>query len=309
VKPTRVLVTGSAGQVGVDLVDTLNGTTPPGGDDGFLPDAQRVGSDEFAVLGLARRDLDIADREALSRAVSASRPDVIVNLAAYTQVDRAETQRDDCFAVNAVATESLSLAAQDVGAHLITISTDYVFDGEKGEGYVEEDITNPLNVYGASKRAGELACSDTDTIVRTSWVMGVRGKNVIHVIAQRAASGETVRFVDDQMGTATMASDLARALVTFIRVRPGGIWHVANTGATTWFDIAAFVGTSLGRGEEFVTAISTIDLDPAPPATRPQRSDLVTKKWADGGWTALPEWRDGITRLLSARTANSGLRS
>lgn len=306
--PTRVLVTGSAGQVGVDLVDTLSGATPPGGDEGFLPDAQRVESDEFAVLGLTRHDLDITDRDALSRAVSASRPDVIVNLAAYTQVDRAETERDVCFDVNAVATESLSLAARDVGAHLITISTDYVFDGEKGDGYVEDDVTNPLNVYGASKRAGELVCSETDTIVRTSWVMGVRGKNVIHVIAQRAESDATVRFVDDQMGTATMASDLARALVTLIRVRPGGVWHVANTGATTWCDIARFVGGSLGRGDEFVTAISTSDLDPAPLATRPRRSDLITQKWIDGGWLALPEWRDGITRLLSARTASSELR-
>jgi dTDP-4-dehydrorhamnose reductase len=309
VNPTRVLVTGSAGQVGVDLVDTLGGSTPPGGDEDFLPDGRRVESDEFAVLGLSRHDLDITDRDALTRAVSASRPDVIVNLAAYTQVDRAETQREACFNVNATATESLSLAAKEVGAHLITISTDYVFDGEKGDGYVEDDITNPLNVYGASKRAGELACSEADTIVRTSWVMGVRGKNVIHVIAQRATSGETVRFVDDQMGTATMASDLARALVTFIRARPGGVWHVANTGATTWCDIATFVGASLGRDDEFVTAIATVDLDPAPLATRPRRSDLVTQKWADGGWRALPEWRDGITRLLSGRTANSELRS
>jgi dTDP-4-dehydrorhamnose reductase len=309
VKPTRVLVTGSAGQVGVDLLDTLSGATPSGGDEGFLPDGRRVESDEFAVLGLTRHDLDITDRDALSRAVSASRPDVIVNLAAYTQVDRAEREREVCFNVNALATESLSLAAQDVGAHLITISTDYVFDGEKGEGYVEDDITNPLNVYGASKRAGELACSEADTVVRTSWVMGVRGKNVIHVIAQRATSGESVRFVDDQMGTATMASDLARALVTFIRVRPGGMWHVANTGATTWCDIARFVGTSLGRGDEFVTAIATRDLDPAPLATRPRRSDLSTQKWSDGGWRALPQWRDGITRLLAGRTANSELLS
>jgi dTDP-4-dehydrorhamnose reductase len=118
-----------------------------------------------------------------------------------------------------------------------------------------------------------------------------------------------VRFVDDQMGTATMASDLARALVTFIRVRPGGMWHVANTGATTWCDIARFVGTSLGRGDEFVTAIATRDLDPAPLATRPRRSDLSTQKWSDGGWRALPQWRDGITRLLAGRTANSELLS
>ena len=115
----------------------------------------------------------------------------------------------------------MSHAARDVGARLITISTDYVFDGTKGSAYVEYDETNPLNVYGASKREGELHCSSFDTVVRTSWVMGVRGKSVAHVIADRALSGATVRFVNDQMGTVTAASDLARALVTFVRESPG----------------------------------------------------------------------------------------
>ena len=174
----------------------------------------------------------------------------------------------------------MSLAAKERGAHLIAISTDYVFDGNKGGAYVEEDATNPLNVYGASKRAGELLCSSDDTVVRTSWVMGVRGKNVAHVIAERALSGETVRFVNDQTGTVTVASDLARVLATLVRERPGGLWHVANTGTTTWFDVAHYIGEILGRGDGFATAIATADLDPAPLATRPIRSDLSIEKFA-----------------------------
>ena len=300
-RATRVLVTGAAGQVGVDLVDTLAGVTPLGGDDGFQPDGHRVEHGEFEVLGLTRRELDVTDRDALIRVVTASRPDVIVNLAAYTAVDRAETQVDACNAVNATAVASWSQAAMDVGAHLITISTDYVFDGAKGGAYVEDDVTNPLNVYGASKRAGEVSCSDTDTIVRTSWVMGVRGKNVVHVIAERARAGERVRFVDDQMGTVTLASDLARALVTLVRTRPGGVWHVANTGATTWFEIAQFTGRSLGRDDDFATPISTDELDPVPLATRPARSDLDTQKWVGHDWQALPAWRAGVGRLLIGR--------
>jgi dTDP-4-dehydrorhamnose reductase len=202
--------------------------------------------------------------------------------------------------VNATGTANLSDAAHDTGAHLIAISTDYVFDGRKGASYVEDDATNPLSVYGASKRGGELACRPEDTIVRTSWVMGVRGKNVVHVIADRATAGETVRFVRDQTGTVTVASDLARALVTLTRVRPGGIWHVANTGTTTWYDIAAFVGHVLGRGDDFATAILTSDLSPAPLAHRPERSDLDTTKWCSR-FTALPDWTDGVERLVRDR--------
>ncbi|MGA2294195.1 MAG: dTDP-4-dehydrorhamnose reductase [Acidimicrobiales bacterium] len=296
----RVLVTGSAGQVGVDLTDTLVGLTPLGGDGQFQPDREKVQDGEFDVVGLTRHDLDVTNRDAVFRAFQAARPDVVVNLAAYTAVDRAEIEVPECYAVNAIAVESFSQAAREVDAHLITISTDYVFDGEKASAYVEDDAMNPLNVYGASKRAGELTCTSRDTIVRTSWVMGARGKNVMRLIAARARSGEHVRFVDDQMGTVTLASDLARALVTLVRERPGGVWHVANTGATTWFELARFAGQSLGRDDHFATPIATSDLDPAPLAARPPRSDLDTKKWSAQGWLALPAWQRGVERLLDA---------
>src|SRR5674476_934471 len=165
------------------------------------------------------------------------------------------------------------MEANDAGAHVLNITTNYVFDGVKGAAYVEEDDANPLNVYGGSKLAGELLCSDEDTVVRTSWVMGVRGKNVLHVIAERAASGASVRFVNDQTGTVTLAADLARALVTMVRQRPGGVWHVANTGTTTWFDVATFAGTVLGREEGFASAIATSDLDPCLLYTSPSPRD------------------------------------
>jgi len=297
---TRVLVTGAAGQVGVDLVDVLSGITPLGGDAGFQPDSTTVGENEFEVLGLSHHDLDITNRDAVMKAVETARPDVIVHLAAYTAVDKAQTDRDNCFLVNAQGAESLSLAAKQYGSHLIAVSTDYVFDGNKGSAYEVDDQTNPLGVYGASKLLGEQLCSSDDTIVRTSWVMGVRGKNVLHVIADRALNGETVRFVDDQTGSVTVASDLARALATMVRSRPGGIWHVANTETTTWFEVAKFAGEVLGRGNEFATAIKTSDLSPAPLATRPVRSDLSTKKW-NNSFEPLPNWHDAVTRLLNDR--------
>jgi dTDP-4-dehydrorhamnose reductase len=307
-RPVRVLVTGAGGQVGVDLVDTLHGVIPPGGDGGFSPDEHPVASDEFEVLGFNHHELDVADRSAVMSAVGATRPDVIIHLAAYTAVDRAQAERDQCFSVNAVGTESMSLAALEVGAHLICVSTDYVFDGTKGSAYFELDATNPLNVYGESKRAGEQLCSNDDTIVRASWVMGVRGKNVVHVMAERALAGESVRFVNDQMGTVTAASDLSRALVTLARERLGGIWHVANSEPTTWFDIATYVGEVLGRSTDFATAISTAELSPAPLAIRPARSDLSTEKFSRS-WSPLPDWHDGVARLVRDRAHRAGLSS
>jgi dTDP-4-dehydrorhamnose reductase len=295
-----VLVTGAGGQVGQDLLDVLTGTTPLGGDGNFQPDAQPVADDEFEVIGVTHHELDVSDRDAVMRALSLTRPDVVVHLAAYTAVDRAESEVDACYAVNERGTENVSLGAGENGAHLIAISTDYVFDGTKGAAYVENDEPHPLNVYGASKRAGELACTSDDSVIRTSWVMGVRGKSVVHTIADRAASGASVRFVDDQMGTVTASSDLARALVAFVRERPGGLWHVANTGATTWYDIATYVGQLLGREDQFATPINSSELTGSQVAIRPARSDLDTAKYA-ARWKALPEWRDGVERLVRSR--------
>jgi len=299
-RPTRILVTGAGGQVGVDLVDILHGDSPLGASTTYSPDGRDVDDDEFEVLALTHHDLDITDCDRVMAALRATRPDVVIHLAAYTAVDRAETDEATCFAVNAAGTGHLSEAAHETGAHLVAVSTDYVFDGRKGTSYVEDDVTNPLSVYGASKRDGELLCRAEDTIVRTSWVMGVRGKNVVHIIAERAATGQAVRFVNDQTGTVTVASDLARSLVTMARARPGGTWHVANTGTTTWYDIADFVGRTLGRGDDFATPILTSDLSPAPLAHRPERSDLNTAKWnAQHG--PMPEWTDGVGRLVRDR--------
>lgn len=293
----RVLVTGARGQVGVDLLDVLRGALPPGGDDVYQPDDRPIEAGEFDVIGLTHDDLDVGDADAARRAVAEAQPEVIVHLAAYTAVDRAEGDAAACFRVNAGGTAALSDAAREFGAHLVAVSTDYVFDGQKGDAYLEDDAPDPLNVYGASKLAAERACRPEDTLVRTSWVMGVRGRSVVQVIAQRALTGETVRFVTDQTGTVTVAADLARALATLVRERPGGLWHVANAPATTWYDVAKFVGATLGRPEGFAFPITTEELSPAPAARRPLRSDLDTSKWASR-WRGLPPWQQGLTRLV-----------
>ncbi len=296
--PTRVLVTGANGQVGVDLVDALAGRTPPGGDASFAPDGRPVDAGEFAVAGLGRADLDVTDEAAVRAALARHAPEVVVHLAAYTAVDRAEDDAEECFRINATGTAVVARACAEVGAHLVAVSTDYVFSGDKGSAYVEGDATGPINVYGASKLAGEGACGDGATVVRTSWVMGARGRTVLRAIVARALSGETVRFVDDQTGTVTNAADLARALVAVVRERPGGLWHVADAGAATWFDVAAAAGAALGRGAGFATAIATAELDPAPRARRPARSDLDSTRFA-AAFGPMPEWRDALGRLVA----------
>ncbi len=299
-QPVKVLVTGVGGQVGQDLVDILHGVAPPGADVNFNPDSGGVDASEFEVLGLTRRELDVTNRDAVLGVLRNTKPDVVVHLAAYTAVDRAEDDAPACFLANEWATSSMSFGAREVGAHLITISTDYVFDGLKGDSYLEDDEPHPLSVYGASKLGAERSCTSDDTIVRTSWVMGVRGKNVVHLMAERAATGGVVRFVNDQMGTVSAASDLARALVVLIRERPGGTWHIANSGATTWFDIAHYVGQLFGRGDDFATSITTSELSPAPLATRPPRSDLNCDKFSLR-WSSLAPWRDAVARVVAGR--------
>jgi dTDP-4-dehydrorhamnose reductase len=296
-----VLVTGASGQVGRDLVDVLNGRTPPGGDAAFRPDGLEVHAGEFDVAAFARVDLDVTDARATQRVLESTSPDVVVNLAAYTAVDRAQGDVASCEQVNRDAVATLSQQCRQLGSHFVTISTDYVFDGTKGSPYTELDATNPLNVYGSSKLAGEAACDSRDSIVRTSWVMGVRGANVANLVAERVRRGETVRFVDDQLGTPTSSADLARALVTIVRERPRGLWHVANSGVASWFDVASHVARCVVGSVELVQAIATSDLTPTPAAVRPPRSDLATDKWCDQGWLALPPWSSAISRLLADR--------
>ena len=156
-------------------------------------------------------------------------------------------------------------------------------------------------MYGASKRAGELTCTPEDSVVRTSWVMGVRGKNVVHTIADRATSGADVRFVNDQTGTVTASSDLARALVVFVRERPGGLWHVANSGATTWYDIAEYVGSvSWVETRALRHRLSRASWPTFQVAARPTRSDLDTHRFA-ARWESLPEWHGAVERLVNDR--------
>jgi dTDP-4-dehydrorhamnose reductase len=303
----RVVVTGAAGQVGADLVEALNGNVPVAGIATALLGGAPVEPGEFDVVAWGHRDVDVADAAAIADAIDAARPDVVVHLAAYTAVDRAESEPDRALEVNGAGTANIAAAATKVGAHLVYTSTDYVFDGTKVGPYLEGDATNPASVYGASKLAGELACPPEATIARVSWVAGFHGRNIVKLAVDRAASGTPMRFVNDQHGCPTFAADLAAGIVTLVRERPPGIVHLTNQGATTWFELVRTVVAEVGADPELVTAISTAELDPPPPAARPRNSVLHPGRLLDDGYDVLPSWQDAVHRLVDAvRKENSG---
>ena len=296
----KVLVTGAAGQVGKDFQDVLNGVVPAGGATTSNLDATPVRPGEFEVFPCDRATLDVTDDAMVRAVVGDIRPEVIVHLAAYTAVDKAESDPVGARAVNTDSTRLLSQAADAVGAHLIFVSTDYVFAGDLGRALVESDPTNPLSVYGSTKRDGELSCSPAASIVRTSWVAGVRGKNLFHLAAAVGRDGRALRFVDDQVGTPTSAADLAAGLVAFVRERPAGVFHVAGSGQASWFDAIRFAVEVAGGSGDQVSPITTDQLDPQPAATRPAFSPLVSERLSAAGLGTLPDWHDGIERLVLA---------
>ena len=296
----RVLVTGATGQVGTDLVDALSGRVPVAGVSTALLGGRPVEPGEFEVVTTSHSTLAIEDADAVQAALSAARPDVVVHLAAYTAVDRAETEPDLARAVNTTGTANVAAACEVLGAHLIYTSTDYVFDGIKPTGYVEDDPTDPRSVYGASKLGGEQACPAGATIARVSWVAGYHGRNIVKLAVDRATKGEPMRFVDDQRGSPSFAADLAGGLVTLVRDRPSGVVHLTNAGVTTWYGLVRAVVAAAGGDPETVSPISTADLDPAPLAPRPTNSVLQPGRLNTDGYDLLPPWEEAMDRLVAA---------
>ncbi len=295
-----VLVTGAAGQVGRDLVQVLAASVPPAGVATALLGATPVLPGEFDVVELDHSKLDVTNAVACRKVITAAAPEVVVHLAAYTAVDRAESDVARAQLVNEIGTRNVVAAAEESSAHLIALSTDYVFAGDLGRALDEGDRVGPLSVYGRTKLDAERACPPGATIVRTSWVAGLTGRSVVHLAAAAAQSGAELRFVDDQVGTWTSAADLAAGLVQLIRVRPQGIVHVAGSGGASWYEIVRRAVELSGGSVDQVQAISTAQLDPAPAAKRPPFSPLVSRRLGEFGSTPLPHWTDGLGRLVRA---------
>jgi dTDP-4-dehydrorhamnose reductase len=285
----NILLTGKNGQVGWELQRAL------------LP----LGS----VAAFGHRELDLADAAAVRRKLDEVRPDAIVNAAAYTAVDKAESEAELANAVNAAAPALLAQEAARRGALLIHYSTDYVYDGAKAAPYVETDRTNPLGAYGRSKLAGEagIRASGCDHLIfRTSWVYAARGANFLRTILRLAAEREELRIVADQVGAPTwsrlIAEATAHALRQAMQERSGGtfdsgVFHLAAAGETSWHGFAAAIVA--GRGGLRVKTVTPITTADYPlPAARPANSRLDTAAFRARFGLALPDWRDCLQLCL-----------
>ena len=278
----RVLVTGARGMLGSEVVRTLSGTA----------DVTAADVDDF----------DITDAAATRAAVGRAAPDVVVNCAAYTDVDGAESSREAAFAVNARGAGNVARAAAAVGASLLHVSTDYVFDGLKGRPYVESDATRPLGVYGESKLAGErevMGAGGRSLVARTAWLYGRRGRNFVETILDLAARGGPLSVVDDQVGPPTNARDLSVVFGELIPSGATGIVHVTNSGSCTWHRFACEILDAAGiRGVE----VRPVRSSQFPrPAARPAYSVLALDRLVSlTGW--LPRrWDEAVREYITTR--------
>ncbi len=289
----RILLTGKTGQLGFEL--------------------QRSLSVLGELLAVGRAECDLADIAALRALVCQFKPDVIVNPAAYTAVDKAESELAQATCINTQVPEVLAEEAERLGALLVHFSTDYVFDGNKQGWYSESDLTNPGNVYGRSKRDGELLLAERHAehlILRTSWVAGGHGANFAKTMLRLAVERDRLRVVADQWGAPTSAALLADVLAHLIRQWsiarerfPYGTYHVAAAGETNWCDYARFVlaeaerlGLFLRVGPDQVQAIASADYPVL--AKRPLNSRLDTCKFRETFGLVLPHWQHGISHLV-----------
>lgn len=275
----KIFVTGAGGQLGHELVRV----------------AQEGG---HSVTASTHGDLDITKPADIRDAFAATRPDVVIHAAAWTAVDACEGDADRAFAVNATATRFVADAAREVGAHVVYVSTDYVFDGRKPTAYVESDKPNPGSVYGASKLAGERVMSDRDAIVRISWVCGFHGSNMVKTILRLADSQPELKFVNDQIGSPTFADDAATMIVRLAEEQRRGLWHVTNQGVVSWFDFAQDVLRAAGMDPQRVRPVTTDELTPPRPAKRPANSVLDNSALRSVGLPLLDDFQNPLQRLV-----------
>ena len=280
---TRWLVTGAAGMLGLDLQVTL----------------ALAGVDEKEVTALTRSDLDITDPDAVRDAVRGH--DVVVNCAAYTAVDDAESREGEAFAVNALGAGNVADACRTNGARLVHLSTDYVFAGDATEPYAEDAPLGPLSAYGRTKAAGEWAVEarcPQSWIVRTAWLYGAGGPNFVRTMARLADRHETLDVVDDQTGQPTWTMDVARAILRLVdEAAPFGVWHATSQGETTKYGLTREIFRGLGLDPERVRP-TTSDAFPLP-APRPAYSVLGHDAWRMARIAPLPHWQESLSTSLA----------
>lgn len=287
----KILVTGAKGQLGCDLMEQLLARG-------------------HEAVGVDAEEMDVTDERAVDGTIEACRPDAVIHCAAWTAVDAAEEpeNRERVRAVNALGTEYIARACARVGCRMMYISTDYVFSGQ-GERPWEPDCTDyaPLNWYGETKRMGEQAVSSLLSryfIVRIAWVFGLHGKNFVRTMLRLSESHDTLRVVDDQVGTPTYTWDLARLLIDMIETDRYGCYHATNEGGyISWCDFAREIFRQAGKKTQ-VLPVTTQEYGLSK-AARPMNSRLDKRKLVENGFTPLPDWRDALKRYLEETLAAS----
>jgi dTDP-4-dehydrorhamnose reductase len=274
----KILVVGAQGMLGTDLVKVLSSTK--------------------TVVGTDIKDFDITRQEGTIEAVSEIRPDFLVNVAAFTQVDQCESEEKKAMAVNGEGVRNLALACLKIGAKMMLVSTDYIFDGRKGEPYQEGDTPNPLSVYGRSKLLGEhylQELTETFIIVRTAWLYGANGLNFVKTIVRLAQEKTEMRVVDDQCGAPTYSLHLARAINALIETGARGIFHVTNRGCCTWCEFAREIVRLKGMKTN-VKPATTDEI--GRPAKRPPFSVLDCSRFEKITGLILPHWKDAVKEFI-----------
>jgi len=294
----RILITGACGMLGRDLVEVLSE-----GQELYLLDVETFSpslSSRFSTL-----TLDITDNAKTYREVTRINPDIVIHAAAYTDVDGCETNRNLAFRVNALGTRNITLACQRFDIELLYISTDFVFNGEKGEPYLEFDRPDPQSIYAKSKYWGELYVNSLLNrfyVVRSSWLFGKNGKNFVTTILSLAKQKKEIEVVNDQIGSPTYTKDLARAIAQLIgtegkdsstRASLYGIWHITNSGQCSWYEFAREILQDSGVR---VKPITSEDLNR--PARRPKFSVLENGVWKLQGWKSLRHWKEALKDYL-----------
>lgn len=270
-------ITGVGGQLGSALVELQKAT--------------------WDVDGIPHSEVDIRNWSAVRDRIARFEPDLVIHAAAATNVDGCEREPDQAFAVNAAGTRYVARAAASVGAVVVYVSTNYVFDGQKGSAYHEYDSTRPISVYGLSKLAGEaeaMAATPNSYVVRTGMLYAEQGSNFVNTMRRLMAERDTLRVVDDQRGNPTYASDLAAAIVEIVNSAPPGIYHAVNSGTASWYEWAVEIARLTGASTEIEPIPATeFQRDAEPPANGAMESLLLPSLGIQ-----LPDWRNALERSL-----------
>ena len=273
----KILVTGVRGQLGHDVVEELT----------------RRG---IEAVGVDIEEMDVTDKDSVDSVVRGAAPDAVIHCAAYTAVDAAEENEELCRRVNADGPRNIAGVCRELDIKMLQVSTDYVFDGRGDNFWRPEDECHPQSVYGQTKYEGELAVQNTLEkyfIVRIAWSFGVNGKNFVKTMLNLAKTHDTIRVVDDQVGSPTYTFDLARLLVDMVLTDRYGIYHATNEGICSWYDFACAIFEEAGVDVK-VIPVSTEEY--AAKAPRPANSRLDKEKLTENGFEKLPPWRDALDR-------------